>query len=150
MALVNGGVLYLLPPGASAARPTSSRASLREQAITTATLTPSALSALPVEGLSTVRTMRRRGEMLRGAGGALEPGSPLLQRLRTDGDYRLRDAPRVQLPVFRCAPIGSPIANAQVYVLDRDRTHSRGECRESFTLAELVSLAVIIGDLPYG
>lgn len=121
MALLKGGTLHLAPREKLAAINELHRV-LRDEAITTVTLPPSVLATLPKEGLSRLRTIisageactpevvRRWAEKGRQFFNAYGPTEatigPTLYPVKTP----LNGATRV--------PIGYPIANIQIYLLD--------------------------------
>ncbi|MGN6153112.1 MAG: amino acid adenylation domain-containing protein, partial [Lysobacteraceae bacterium] len=122
MALCNGGSLHLPPAGAVVAGPVL-RDLLREHRITHATLTPSVLAGIDDPAcMADVRTLVVAGEACPAA--LVERWAPGRCFVNAYGPtettvwatWHVCEAPLAGRP-----PIGRPIANARVYVLDDDR-----------------------------
>jgi amino acid adenylation domain-containing protein/thioester reductase-like protein len=118
MALGSGATLYLgtrenLAPGEPLRR------FLSENAITVATLTPSTLAALPEDSLPTLRTLGVAGEAC-----SAELFGQWAKNRRFFNLYGPTEASicatawRCQTITANAPPIGRPLANVQVYVLD--------------------------------
>jgi len=118
-ALCSGASLYLASFEALLPGPTLLRL-LRERAITTVMLPPSVLALLPVEDFPALTTLILGGE---------DCSSDLIQRWRRDGRRIFNAYGPTETTVWTCAcecsgstghpPIGRPIGNTQVYILDR-------------------------------
>jgi amino acid adenylation domain-containing protein/thioester reductase-like protein len=118
MALLNGGTLCLGTPASLLPGPALSQL-LRDQAVTTATLPPSALAAMPVEEFPALRNMIVAGEAC---------SAELVRDWASGRHFFNAYGPTeatVWASVAECVDgsekpsIGRPIANTQIYLLDR-------------------------------
>lgn len=91
---------------------------LREQAVTTATLAPSVLTALPAEELSTLRTIIAAGEACTSDVAALCGTGRKVFNAYGPSEATICATVAECAEADRKPPIGRPIANTQVYLLD--------------------------------
>ena len=121
MALTTGAALYLAPRETLASLPDLARL-LRERDITTITLPPSVLALLPTDGLDGLHTLITAGERC-GADVAAKwaPGRKLFNAYGpTEASIGPTLGRVTELPASAAsAPIGRPIANTQIHILDR-------------------------------
>ncbi len=115
MAVLSGATLYMGSPDALLPGPALLRL-LREQAITTATLSPSVLAALPVEDLPALRTIIVAGEACAPElAGRWAAGR---QFLNAYGPTETTVWATIYERTDERLPIGRPIANTATYLLD--------------------------------
>ncbi len=123
LALTAGASLHVVPSRCVLPGPDLVRL-LRDGAVTTVTLPPAVLAALPAAELPAIHTVIAAGEACPAelvARWGLR--SPLLQRLRPDRGDRLVNGRPARLPApdrgDARPPIGAPVHGVRAYVLDR-------------------------------
>ncbi|MDZ7269873.1 MAG: amino acid adenylation domain-containing protein [candidate division KSB1 bacterium] len=118
-ALISGATLCLIKPETLLA-PDTLLAALRAQAISVVTLPPSLLAVLPAEALPALHTLVSAGENCsREIAARWAPGRRFINAYGPTENTVCASCHRVEkLPEQAGIPIGRPIANVQLYILD--------------------------------